>query len=221
MSPTGQDYYLAQKKTLLKNHDKMIALGEPLMRERYGEALTQTMIAQTREGFETLIPQIPYIGGKDNPLTDTLIQMTSLLALYRVMKGYGKPVDEIGTLVHQMGQKWIEQYPAFARRMIGRLLMSQFWRKRQAKKAAISQQREHAGNFVFEVVDGDGANYEWGINYVECGVVKFFHQQAADEFTPYMCVIDHLLFPAAGIELKRAGTIANGCTHCDFRFQRR
>jgi hypothetical protein len=218
---TGKEYYLAQKKMLLKNHDKLIGIGAELMRERYGAELTDIFITGAREEFETLIPQIPYIGGKENSLTDTLIQMTSLLALYRVMKAHDKSVDEIGTLVHQMGQKWIDQYPTFARRMIGKLLMSQFWRNRQQKKALISQQREHEGNFVFEVVAGDGQNYEWGINYVECGVVKFFHAQAADEFTPYMCIIDHLLFPAAGIELIREGTIANGCTHCDFRFQER
>ena len=71
-----------------------------------------------------------------------------------------------------------------------------------------------------EVVPGQpGESFEWGLNYHECGVVKFFAAQDADAFTPYMCVMDYLLFPAMGVGLQRTGTIAHGCTHCDFRFK--
>jgi hypothetical protein len=34
-----------------------------------------------------------------------------------------------------------------------------------------------------------------------------------------MCRIDFLMFPALGITLKRSGTRAQGCDHCDFRFK--
>ncbi|MFN8371962.1 MAG: L-2-amino-thiazoline-4-carboxylic acid hydrolase [Anaerolineae bacterium] len=216
----GQDYYLAQKDRLLKNHDKLLALGTAQFVARWGEAEAQHIIAQTRAEFERLIPQIPYIGGKENSFTDTIEQMTSLLALYRTLKARGTPLDEIGQLSHHMAQAWIDQFPALARSIIGRFYMSRWWRKRTEKKALDSQRREYAGAFVYEVLPGDGENYQWGVNYLECGVVKYFHAQSADEFTPYMCVIDFLMFPAMGIELKRQGTIANGCTHCDFRFQK-
>jgi hypothetical protein len=215
----GADYYISRKKTLLKQHDKMIALGEDMLRDQYGETLTQTIVAETRSAFQDLIPAIPYIGGKDNSLTDTLEQMTTLLALYQVMKRHDIPVDAIGNLVHRMAQAWADHYPAFARRLIGKFYMTHLWRRRTRKKAQISQERQYPGNFVFEVVESLGGDYEWGINYLECGVVKFFHSQDADEFTPYMCLIDYLMFPSMGIDLQRQGTIANGCTHCDFRFK--
>jgi hypothetical protein len=72
---------------------------------------------------------------------------------------------------------------------------------------------------VYEVVAGERPDQAWGINYLECGVVKFFHAQGADDFAPYMCLIDFLMFPAMGVTLERQGTLANGCTHCDFRFK--
>lgn len=214
-----QNYYVAQKNRLLKNHDKLIKLGMDTFNERYGGCGEQ-IAAEARREFEQLIPQIPYIGGKQNRLTDTLEQMTSLLALYRVLKARGVPVEEIGALVQQMVTAHIESFPSLARQMIGRFYMSRFWRKSTRKRALESQQRQYEGNFVYEVVEGDGEGFEWGVNYLECGVVKFFHQQAADEFTPYMCLIDYLVFPAMGVDLQRQGTIANGCTHCDFRFRR-
>jgi hypothetical protein len=213
-----QNYYTGQKKRLLKNHDKLIDLGMDTLNTRYDGAGEQ-IAAETRREFEQLIPQIPYIGGKQNRLTDTIEQMTSLLALYRVLKARGVPVEEIGALVQQMATAHIESFPGLARRMIGRLYMSQFWRKNTRKRALELQKRQYEGNFVYEVVEGNGDDFEWGVNYLECGVVKFFHQQAADEFTPYMCLIDNLMFPAMGVELVRQGTIANGCTHCDFRFK--
>lgn len=213
-------YYLDQQASLLKGHDRLMGYGLKLMQSRYGDALAQTFMTESRTEFENLIPHIPYIGGRDNPLTDTLVQMTSLLALYRVMKRHNYPVAEIGDLAQAMARNQIEQFPRAIRHLIGRIYMTRLWRRRTLKKAETSQTAPFPGNFVYEVVEGDGQNFEWGINYLECGVVKFFQAQDADEFTPYMCLIDYLIFPGMGIQLERQGTIANGCSHCDFRFRK-
>ena len=217
--PTGPAYYTSRGPALLKAHDRLCANGTALLAERYGAEAVPALLAEAREEFRGLIPAIPYIGGRNNPLTDTLEQMTSLLALYRVLTRRGRPVEEIGTLVHDMAQHHIDQTPALLRKLLGKLYMSRLWRRRTERKAQASQDGRYPGNFVFEVVPGDGQGVEWGINYRECGVVKFFHAQGADEFTPYMCFIDFLMFPAMGVTLERQGTIAHGCTHCDFRFR--
>jgi hypothetical protein len=136
-----KNYYVAQKNRLLKNHDKLIKLGMDTFNARYAGAGEQ-IAAEARHEFEQLIPQIPYIGGKKNRLTDTIEQMTSLLALYRVLKARGVPVEEIGALVQQMATAHIESFPSLARQMIGRFYMSHFWRKSTRKRALESQQRQ-------------------------------------------------------------------------------
>ena len=214
-----QDYYLKRKSALMKQHDKMMKHGAVAIQSRYDSDFTSTVVTQARTEFERLIPEIPYLGGTDNPLTDIIEQMTTLLALYNVMKSHGIAVDVIGAIVYEMATATIEDYPRWVKGLLGRLYMSQFWRNRTKKKAQRSQQRQFEGDFVYEVVEGDGANFDWGVNYLECGVVKYFKQQGAEEFTPYMCIIDYLLFPAMGIGLKRTGTIGQGCTHCDFRYK--
>jgi hypothetical protein len=73
---------------------------------------------------------------------------------------------------------------------------------------------------VFEYVEGDGTTFDWGRDYVECGIVKFLHSQEADELTPYLCQTDYALFDALGIKLKRTMTLATGCEKCDFRFKK-
>ncbi|NKQ37692.1 MAG: L-2-amino-thiazoline-4-carboxylic acid hydrolase [Chloroflexi bacterium] len=210
-----------QKARLLKQHHKMMRIGRKILQETYGDNFVETVIRETDAEFEKLIPDIPYIGGKSNSLTETMEQMTTLLALYRVLTRHGQSVEKIGALVHKMGQAWVDQFPMLARRLIGRFYMSSWNRKRIAEQAKVSQKRRHADDFVREVVVGDGRTFDWGINYLECGVVKFFRQQGAEAIAPYMCEIDNLLFPAIGIKLVRTGTIANGQTHCDFRFKRK
>ena len=209
------------KTKLLKNHNKMMEIGRPFMVERYGEVIADQVVADSLIEYEKLIPQLPDIGGKDNDLTDTLVQTARALALYRVMSKRGETAVSISNLVRNITQAWINRYPKITRNLIGRFYLSGMWQKQKRKKAAVSQTRQYPQDFVYEFVEGDGENFEWGINYTECGVVKFFHEQGADEFTPYMCELDYLMFPALGIELKRTGTIAQGCSHCDFRFSKK
>ena len=204
----------------MKNHRKMMSIGLPIMQEKYGKQLAETAVSQSSTEFAKLIPQIPYIGGTANSMTDTIVQMTSLLALYRVLKQYEKPVDEIGDLFYEMAQAQVTRFPKWLRHLIGKFYLSRWNLRRMGKKAAVSQQRQYPGDFVIELIPTNEPQSGWGINYLECGIVKFFAQQGAAELTPHMCRIDYLLFPAMGIQLKRTGTIAQGCTHCDFRFER-
>ena len=55
-------YYLARKVSLLKRHDKLIALGMARLRSRHREAESTAIIREARAAFERLIPAIPYIG---------------------------------------------------------------------------------------------------------------------------------------------------------------
>ena len=215
------DFYFRNKKTFLKSHRSIMNLGRGLMESRYGREKAKEVICRSEVRYEALLADMPYIGGWENSLTDTLTQVGSMLALYFVLKEEGKSTEEIGELVHRIADKKVESMPPFLRSLLGKLYMSGYWRKRTGKKALVSQKKEHAGNFVFEVVKGKQGEYEWGINYLECAIAKFFHAQGADEFTPYMCYVDYILFPGMGIDLKRTGTIGQGCSHCDFRFNRK
>ena len=217
--PDPTTYYIARRGKLLQLHAKMMALGRPPLAERFGPALAEQIAADTTPEFERLIPEIPYVGGDSNSFTELMIQSASLLALYRVLKRHGQSADEIGAVVHRMAEGWVGRYPRLVRSLLGRLYLSRFWRARTRRKAQASQARRYPGEFVYEVVEG-GPDFEWGVNYLECGVVKFFQAQDAEALTPHMCVLDYLLFPSIGIDLQRTGTLAQGCTHCDFRFRR-
>jgi hypothetical protein len=218
---TGPEYYVRNKARLLREHRKMAAAGRELGGARYGEAFADTIERESLVEFEKLIPELPYIGGRRNSLTGNLVSSASALAFYRVMKRHGKTVEETGEFLYRMTEAWINRYPRFVRRLMGLYYTSRLNQRRSRQKAVASQERRYAGDWVREHVEGDGDTFDWGVDYTECGIVKFLHGQAVDELAPYLCLLDYALFGALGIGLKRTQTLAEGGERCDFRFRKR
>jgi hypothetical protein len=216
----GSEYYVRNKARLLRDHRKLATTGQRIMSARYEADFVAAVTRESLAEFEKLIPELPYIGGDQNPLTGNLVFSASALAFYHVMKRRGKTVEETGKLLYRIMEVWIRRYPGFIRRLMGSYYLSKLSRRLSRQRAPLSQERRYAGDWVFEYVEGDGETFEWGRDYVECGIVKFLHSQGADELTPYLCLTDYALFGALGIELKRTTTLAKGGEKCDFRFKK-
>lgn len=214
------DYYASRKSNLLNDFDNLAKSVRKVLVARYGGALADAMIKETRSEYEVIIPQIPYIGGKQ-PFTQFVIATAEFLAMYRVMKGQGKTVEETGDLIYEMCEAVIKSYPSFVLRLTGSLsIFSRRTIDALRKGAEESQKREYPGDFVFTFVEGDNVKFDYGIDYMECGPCKFLNKQGAPELAPYICSIDALYSEAFGWGLVRTTTIAEGFDKCDFRFKR-
>jgi hypothetical protein len=217
---SGPEYYLRNQGTLLKEQAKMADAGQAFAAERYGQAFADTLFRESLAEFDALIPKLPYIGGKQNPLTGNLVSAAGALAVYRVMQRHGKPIEETGELLYHLMEAWIRRYPRLVRHLMGRYYLSRLSQRQSKKRSALSQQRRYPADWVRVHIDGDGQAFDWGMDYLECGIVKFLHSQGADELAPYLCRTDYALFGALGIELKRTMTLAEGGEKCDFRLKR-
>jgi hypothetical protein len=217
---TDEAYYVRNKAKLLQDHRRLTTIGQKIMAARYESDFVAAVTRESLAEFEKLLLELPYIDGDQNPLTGNLVFSASALAFYYVMKRHGRTVEETGELLYLIMEAWIKRYPGFIRRLMGAYYMSKLSQRQSRRRAPLSQERRYAGDWVFEYVEGDVETFEWGRDYVECGIVKFLHSQGADELTPYLCLTDHALFGALGIELKRTMTLAEGCEKCDFRFKR-
>jgi len=60
--------YASQKSRLLKDFDRMVARVKRVVISRYGEEQAKALIRESRREYESLIPQIPYIGEKSIPM---------------------------------------------------------------------------------------------------------------------------------------------------------
>ncbi len=219
-TPTHTDILTPQDRKLLRDLDRFLNRSGKVLSARYPEEAARAVHRDTLQEYRRLIPHLPDIGGKANHLYNNLVQSAWALALYRAVQRQGGAVEEAGELIHRAMEAVLYRIPAFLRHVIGRLRLSR-WRVRRLQAAARrSQRRQYPGDWVFEIIEGDGRAFDLGIDYIECAIDKFMRAQDAPELTPYLCNIDYLLAHAFGFGLRRTMTLAWGCPKCDFRMTR-
>jgi hypothetical protein len=211
--------YAPRKARLLKDFDRSISSVKQVLVARYGEEEAYTLMRESRQKYKDLIPQIPYIG-KRNPLLIFLLPASRYLAIYRTFQEHGRTVEEAGRLVYEIGEAQLEAIPGWVRRVIGILWFSPWFAKRLQKRAASSQERKYPGGYVLAYVEGDGQDFDYGIDYIACASCKFLNEQDAAELGPYVCAVDKVAGEMLGWGLRRTMTLAEGCERCDFRFKK-
>lgn len=212
-------YYVSRKHTLMRDFDKTLDRIGGLFVARCGKGSTSELLREARREYEALIPQLPYIGGKQ-PFTQWLISTAWYLSLYRVAQRRGDTVETVGQIAFQAGRTYLQAYPRFLRRFLGFRMFSPRFLRRLTKRAKASHARQYPGDYVFDFIEGDGETFDYGVDYTECGSVKFLRAQGAPELAPYICPVDILYSQALGWGLKRTTTLAEGAARCDFRFQK-
>ena len=213
------NYYISQKPKLLKNFDKTADIAKDVIVSRYGEDFADTLYKETQQEFEALIPHIPYIGSRAPTLTKFLIISAQELAVYKVMRRHGKTVQEAWELCHEALMLRLNKVPRLVRWLAKHLFFSNFMKKRIRK--VIGKTQEHPiGDFALKFVEGDGKNFDFGVDYTECSIYKFMCTQGAKEFAPYVCLSDIPLGYTFGWGLIRNETLADGCKRCNFRFKK-
>ncbi len=219
MSNQTAGYYVAHKDDLLKEYDQTASSMESYLIARYGSEFAGELIKKVREEYETLIPSIPFIGGIRGRMMNTFLLITAQeLALYKVMKQYGKPVGEAWELCHQALRLGMADFPKWKRWLLKQFMFS--WLvKRVMKRRAEKQETGRFGDFEIEYLRGQENDFDYGVNYHQCGNLNFLIEHGGEELAPYVCMSDIALSDALGWGLIRTQTLADGCHHCDFRFK--
>jgi len=187
--------------------------------ESYFGENARALTAEVRREFENLIPQFPYVGGKQ-PHTEFIVFTGMLLAVYRVNKTHGKTAKQTGEMVFDMGRAFLNSFPTFLLRLFMPMSFSRRAMDRIRKGAIESQQRKYPEGNVIDFIEGDGKNFDYGVDYLECASCKFLAKQGAPEIAPYLCPVDILFSEALGWGLTRTTTLAQGAEVCDFRFKK-
>jgi len=211
--------YVPQKSRLLKDFDKMVARVKRVLISRYGEEPAKALIGESRQEYEALMPQIPYIGEK-SPMLIFLLPTSRWLAVYRALQKRGAIVEDGGRLIYEMMEAETKAIPRPVRRLMGYLWFSPLFLRRVRKRAAESHKRQYPGGYVFTYIEGDGKDFDWGIDYLECSSCKLLKAQDAMELAPYICAVDKVSSELLGWGLTRTMTLAEGFEKCDFRFKK-
>lgn len=181
--------------------------------DRFGASEVALMRPEMLDEYRSLIPQLPYVGGRRNRWSSNLAASAWALAVYRVVLRHGGDAQDVGRVAYDYAWGVVRRIP---RPLRGPMLRPRA--ARAEKQARRTQQRRYPDDWVCEVVDSAGQPFDLGMDVTECGIVKFLHAGGADELTPYLCHLDYVYAEAAGVGLTRSKTLAWGCDRCDFRF---
>ena len=213
------NYYISRKARFLWEFDLVAKSARSVLDANFVGEDINGLLADTRWEFESLIPQLPYIGGKQ-PFTEFIVFTGMLLAIYRVNQAHDKTVEQTGELVFESGRAFLRMSPFFLTRLFGHMNFSRRYLNRLRKRASESHQREYPDGYVFDFIEGDGKTFDYGVDYLECASCKFLAKQGASELAPYLCPVDILYSDALGWGLMRTQTLAEGAPKCDFRFKK-
>ena len=210
------DYYVRRKPELLTDFDRVALQWGAELSSCDDEGSADEVLPEARAEFEALLPLIPYIGGEQNHLTESLIGSVQCLAFYRAMAARGKTAGEAGKILYDAVRAHPTQY--IPRISPSQRLSRDELMERRRERAKWSQERRYAWDWVYEFVEGDGESFDYGYNFTECATARFYRSEGAEEFLPFYCFLDFPKCELGGLGLSRTTTLAEGGQTCDFRF---
>ncbi|MFX0064436.1 MAG: L-2-amino-thiazoline-4-carboxylic acid hydrolase [Candidatus Hermodarchaeota archaeon] len=174
-----------------------------------------------QQEFENLLSQLPEPTIKQNNQFTRFMVITAVsLAFYRILKEEGFGLHQIGQIIFEIADMYYMTMNPLIKR-IERWFYSLSTSQKKIKNKLEEYKKKTEAiptDYRVDFIEGDGENLLWGLNYTECGGLKFLKQQNALEIAPYLCICDYPMFRAIKVGFNRTQNLAIGGTMCDFRF---
>jgi len=129
---------------MLKDSDPLSPFYEATQKvftARFGDDFSTALLVETRQAYEALGPEIPYIGGKENMFTEWLNYGAYYLAMYQVLSARGHSVNDVGKLIFET-YEIMADYPKWFLSIVGRL---KYGKKYQEKLRSVPEAKIPGG----------------------------------------------------------------------------
>jgi len=213
--------YSYKRKQLFKRLDKSIEIVKTVLSVSYNATDIDLILGETINELKTLLPQIPYIGGKENLSLNDFFDSIMILALFKELSRRGSSARDVGQIIYEIREIQAFNQSKISRYITAKMMFSSLIKNGFKRKIKAMTQNAFSENWKMEFVEGDGEEFDWGINFHECAVRKFYKKHGGEELLPYVCMSDYAMFNAMkNVEFKRTHTLAGGGPFCDFRFKK-
>lgn len=215
----ASDYYLSRVDQYWKQLGRLFRSSEKILPKYMDAGQAERVNEETFYEFKRVLAELPFIGGDENMLTFVFVSSAAALAYMRVLERFELPVEKIGAILNEVYADVYSSLPGLVRWLLRRAEFSSRHRNKLSAFAQASQMRKYPENWVMEYIEGDGVEFDYCCNYVECAVLKFYRHMGAEKFMPYVCVMDLTLSNALRTGLHRTTTLNYGGKYCDFQFK--
>ncbi len=223
----GKNYYIRRKAKMMKQFDNYLDIIKNFMSSYFPNLNSEELTLKMRKQYETFIPKLPYVGGNKNTMLPLLINSVSLLAVMLILEKERIAINDIGKFCYEFFEAVANNRRTFKVSGKADLVTFMLSKNIMFQKEYIdvlklvakeSQLRRYPKDWVYEYVEGDGKSFDHGINFTECAIHKFFKEQDAERFIPFICIFDFAAARACGYGFNRTQTLWNGAPFCDFRY---
>ncbi len=215
-------YYRERKPEIVAEFLTSLDVASPDFEDLMpGHSLT-ALTPRFLDELDQVLVTLPYVGGAEGRMTPFFERNAGVIALGRVLREMGVPIDAISTLMRKTYLSKLAGLPEAERLALGREWLSKESQAYLRQTALKSGERENPGDFVYHFVEAgltpDGEPFEFGLNYSECGFCKLCKAGGDEDLLPSICAMDEEVYALRGIRLYRTTTLAGGDSQCNFRF---
>ena len=171
---------------------------------------------------KNILEYFPYIGGDDVSGTGNLTGAYCFVSMGEVLKNYGIGMDGIGHLMVLAYERRFNGMPGIVKTVAHKLFtntgyLNWNYRRKDARNAANAAR--NPGSFETKMMIPPEEGYDFSYHNLVCPLSEFAKARGYEEYMPYLCNLDYVMFGVLGAPLYREHTCFEDRDYCDFKLK--
>lgn len=215
------EYYKNKSGKLKKTMKSFLILVAPELESAVGKTY-DTVFEDIWCIYERdMLARFPYIGGDGASGTKNLTEAYMLVAMGEFLKKYGVATEQTGCIMTLAYERRMLKMPKILRSVMRRMftnpkLLNKMFLKKDAKNA--ENARKNPGSFETKTQIPAEDGYDFSYHNLVCPLADFAKKYGYEEYMPYLCNLDYVMFGILGAPLFREHTCFDG-GYCDFKLK--
>ncbi len=139
-----------------------------------------------------------------------------------ILKKYGLSLEESGHLMVLVYERYYLKMPGLIRTLMGKIyrspkILNKMLLKKDAKNAANAV--KNPGSFEMQTQIPPEEGYDFSYHNLVCPLSIFAKKYGYEEYMPYLCNLDYVMFGVLGAPLYRENTCFEDGDFCDFKLK--
>ncbi|MBR1758026.1 MAG: L-2-amino-thiazoline-4-carboxylic acid hydrolase [Lachnospiraceae bacterium] len=183
----------------------------------------KVIFSEIWEHYEkNMLANFPYIGGDDVSGTSNLTGAYYFVSMGEVLKTYGADMEEIGHLMTIAYERRFNGLPGFLKKILHKSYtnvksLNKKYQKKDAQNAANAA--KYPGSFETKTMIPPEAGFDFSYHNLVCPLSAFAKAHGYEEYMPYLCNLDYVMFGAFGVPLFREHTCFEDGDYYDFKLK--
>ena len=216
------EYY---KQNAPKFKKAMNSLLKPITKELEqlsGKAYTDVFEEIWQHYEKNMLENFPYIGGDTVSGTENLTGAYCFVSMGEVLKKYGVSLEDAGHLMVLAYERKFNGMPGLVKKIAKKSFtnvksLNKKYLKKDAQNA--TNAAKNPGSFETKTMIPPEEGYDFSYHNLVCPLSNFARTHGYEEYMPYLCNLDYVMFGAFGVPLFREHTCFEDGDYCDFKLK--